>query len=203
MKLSKEEATSLTQEIKKDINSLGHKLLKAYEGDAHEALGYSTWREYAVTEFNIDNSRAYQLLTHVRILATLSDEGDHSPGSTIVEHKESPMPTEGQARELAPLRNRPSVMRQVWNEAVKRSPQKPPTAALIKETREDYLARVTRYVNGYLQNMEYVIDALTTLNNHEIEDKLIPLIRDAHFKYLEVSSKIIGPNEASSLRRIK
>jgi hypothetical protein len=50
--LSQAEARNLTDEIKRDAVSMRAKIQRAYEGEAHLALGYRDWPEYCETEFH-------------------------------------------------------------------------------------------------------------------------------------------------------
>jgi hypothetical protein len=85
------EARRLTDEVKADAHALWRKLVALYEGGAHTALGYSSWGDYCKTEFDMGQSRSYQLLDAGRVANALD--------STIVER---PL-NEAQARELVPL----------------------------------------------------------------------------------------------------
>lgn len=49
--LSADEARSLTDRIKLDAGQLWDKIVIAYQGRAHTALGYASWDEYCATEF--------------------------------------------------------------------------------------------------------------------------------------------------------
>lgn len=115
-------ARALTDEVKADTAALWAKLLDLYEGRAHEALGYPSWGGYCSAEFDLSESRAYQLIDAGRVR------------STIVERGELPAPrTEAVARELAPLRAEPEQMREAWTETVREHGEKP-TAKQVRET---------------------------------------------------------------------
>lgn len=116
-----DQARRLTDEVKTDAAALWAKLLRLYEGGAHTALGYTSWGAYCDAEFDMGQSRAYQLLDAGRAVAKL-------PYSTIG----GTPPNERVARELVPLLDEPEVMREVWSEAVEQhGPQ--PTAAHVRE----------------------------------------------------------------------
>jgi len=102
--LTTEEARNLTDEVKKDAARLWAKLLQLYRGDAHSALGYSSWGDYFEVEFQQDRSYGYYLLKAGKVREALAE-------STIVD---SVPITEGQARELAPLLDNPEELREVW-----------------------------------------------------------------------------------------
>jgi hypothetical protein len=64
-------ARLLTDEVKADTAALWAKLLRLYDGDAHTALGFSSWGEYYAAEFNESGRRGYQLLDAARVVAVL------------------------------------------------------------------------------------------------------------------------------------
>ncbi|MDH2424857.1 hypothetical protein [Sphaerisporangium sp. TRM90804] len=139
-RLGEDEARLLTEQIKAATEQLYSLLLRAHEGQAWSALGYDSWRDYAMTEFGMSQSRAYQLLDHgrvVRALETVPEKADLD--STIVEVDQLPgpvrVPTESQARELAPLLDKPEKLRETWNHAVQGAGGKP-TAAAVRQARE-------------------------------------------------------------------
>jgi hypothetical protein len=90
------------------------KLLSLYEGQAHIALGYTSWAAYC-EEFRIGNRQAYRLLQAAQVVHQLSGECPigHSPqvNSQVPE-------SEALARELVPLLNNPQAIDEAWNEAV-------------------------------------------------------------------------------------
>jgi hypothetical protein len=114
-------ARGLTDEVKADAAALWSKLLDLYEGSAHTALGYSSWGAYCSTEFDIGESRAYQLIDAGRIRSTIVERGLPAPRSESV------------ARELAPLRQQPERMGAAWSEAVGQHGEKP-TAKQVRDT---------------------------------------------------------------------
>lgn len=113
--LSRDEARSLTDEVKQDAERLWRKLVELYDGGAHLSLGYPSWGSYFEAEFGGSQSRAYQVLDAGRVARAL--------GSTIVERPAN----EAQARELAPLLDQPDRLRETWAEVVELHPE--PTAA--------------------------------------------------------------------------
>ena len=128
-KLSMAAARSLTDEVRHDVVALWAKLLRLYEGEAHKALGYTSWAEYCAEEFDIGKSRAYQMLDAARVVEAFS-------GSTMVEPPES----ERVARELGPvLRDDPEQVPQVWANVIELHGSKP-TAAQVREVvhRQDH-----------------------------------------------------------------
>jgi hypothetical protein len=99
-------------------------LLDLYEREGWKALDYDSWRHCIAVEFSISVSRAYQLLNAAQVDRTLS---------TYVE-TDGPIP-DLQARELAPLRDDPEAVREVWAE-VQASTNGRPTAQIVKEAVE-------------------------------------------------------------------
>lgn len=123
-RLTAEEARALTDEIQQSAERTYALLLRAHEGEAWAALGYGSWRDYATTEFNMSQSRAYQLLDQARVVRSIEAASD----STNVE-----LPNEAQARELARI---PEPQRaEVWSETLTRT-DGAPTAAAVRETFE-------------------------------------------------------------------
>jgi hypothetical protein len=70
--LSLKAARKLTDEIKASAESLSDKLAQAYDGRAWVALEYLSWRDYAAAEFDMSQSRAYQLLDKADPLGNLA-----------------------------------------------------------------------------------------------------------------------------------
>src|SRR5215204_762782 len=91
--LTRDDARALTEEVKRDAAVLRAKLLRLYEGRAHEALGYSSWGDYYTAEFGQTAARGYQLLDAARV------------SEPIQQLLNEPPPNEAQARELVPLKD--------------------------------------------------------------------------------------------------
>ena len=85
------EARRLTDAAKRDIGSLREKLLLLFEGEAHIALGYSSWGAYWETEFESHWRTGYRELEAARIGRAIGPWDNGKP------------PPERQARELVPL----------------------------------------------------------------------------------------------------
>lgn len=140
--LSKDEARSLTDEVKGDAERLWRKLVELYEGGAHEVLGYSSWGSYFKKEFGGSQSRAYELLDAGRVVKTLEA---HSAMAESV-------PNARQARELAPLRDQPEKLREAWSEVVESNPT--PTAAQVREVVERHKPRTVPVPAGLVMGGE-------------------------------------------------
>jgi hypothetical protein len=130
-RLSRDEARSLTDEVKRDAERLWRKLVELYEGGAHLALGYPSWAAYFKAEFGGEKSQAYRILNAGRVAAAL----DSPNGERL---------NEAQARELAPLLDSPDELRDAWN-------------ALRDEFGEQITAAdVRQLVKGTLRNRQFV-----------------------------------------------
>jgi DNA N-6-adenine-methyltransferase (Dam) len=101
VRLTAEEAASLTEEVRADVVALREKLLRLYEGEAHLALGYSSWKAYWRAEFETSWRTGYRQLDAARV--------DRAIGHLV----NGPLP-EAQARQLVPL------LREEGEEAVMR-----------------------------------------------------------------------------------
>lgn len=86
------EARAITNRIKDAVESTWSLLLEAHDRRAWHILGYASWRDYAITEFGIGKSRAYQLLDQARVIREIE-----AAGSTDVEI------TEAEARDIKPV----------------------------------------------------------------------------------------------------
>mgnify|MGYP003643768714 CR=1 FL=1 len=109
--LSEQDARALTDVIRTDAKILWSKLLRAYEGNAHGSLGYTSWADYCSKEFDFDKTRSYRLLQAARVIEVAElPMGD----STI--------PNERVAREFAPLLDDPRTLRETCSKAVATAP---------------------------------------------------------------------------------
>jgi hypothetical protein len=69
------EARELIEEIKIGISTVGQKLLELYEREGWRALGYSTWRDCVMTEFDFQQA-IYRLLDFAWVERNLSPIGE-------------------------------------------------------------------------------------------------------------------------------
>src|SRR4051812_22864554 len=102
--LSADEARALTDEVKADVAALWAKLLRLYEGDAHSALGHSSWADFCGEEFGLGRSHSYRLLDAARVVS-------------VLRQAQSPMgdsPNERVVREFVPLLDQPNQLRDAW-----------------------------------------------------------------------------------------
>ena len=70
--LSHDEAQEITKQIHETTERLYQLVLKAYEGQAHKALGYSSWKAYVTTEFDMSERHSYRLIDHGRVIRTIT-----------------------------------------------------------------------------------------------------------------------------------
>jgi protein gp37 len=119
--LTEAAARLLTDEIRRDIEALWARLLAAYEGGAHVALGYGQWGTYFENEFRQSASRGYQFLDSARVVRAIESH------STMVER-----PNERQARAIAETTKEPAEQAAIWEEVVTET-NGAPTAAAVKE----------------------------------------------------------------------
>lgn len=119
--LTREQARTLTDEVKADAQALWTRVLELYEGGAHLALDYASWRSYWETEFGGDGSRGDQFVRAGRVVRQLN------PGENF------PLPAnDAVARELTPLLGRPVELERAWRTAVEIA-EGQPTAAQVRE----------------------------------------------------------------------
>ena len=129
-------ARELTERIKFDAQTLWMQLLRAFEGNAHGALGYDSWHAYCRAELQIEAAQSYRLLNAARVAGFL-----HSP---VGEPNQAPI-TERVARELTALLDDPEKLRGAFSEASEISRDadgapKPPTAAVVRQAAQARLA---------------------------------------------------------------
>jgi hypothetical protein len=110
--MTETEARVLIEEIKTDISAVGAKLLELHEREGWKALGYSSWRECVMQEFDFQSSHVYRLLDFAKIQRVLSPIGENG----------YPLPAaESVARPLAALPD-PEQQREAWQQAVDTAP---------------------------------------------------------------------------------
>lgn len=83
---------------------------------------HGTFEDYCRERWNFSRKRAYDLTAAAEVTAELSPMGDTPPLPA----------SERVARELAPLREEPTQLREAWSEAVERNGDQP-TAAQVRE----------------------------------------------------------------------
>lgn len=195
--LSRAEARSLTDEVKNDAERLWRKLVELYEGGAHLTLGYTSWGAYFKAEFNGSQRHAYRLLDAGRVANTLASD----PRVTEI-------PSERQARELAPLKNDPVALKEVWSEVVELHPE--PTAADVRavvEARPDFKQGTLRQQQIADANKKRVYTALSGIDGYclglagmRLDQAVRNATPDDLAAWEELTSKAI--TELNRLRRV-
>lgn len=126
--LSAEEAQELTDEVRAELAALWTKVLELYEGGAHLALGYGSWRAYWAAEFGGQGARGEQYVRAGRVARALTEAGLPTPANDTVARKLTPV-----------LRHAPQELAGVWSRAVQAHGQ--PTGreldALVKPYRQE------------------------------------------------------------------
>ena len=142
--MSNTAARALTDALKRDAEDLWRRLLDAYERGVHEALGYSSWKDYCRTEFGMQQARSYQLLAAGRVNRALG------PHYTTVGR----LPSERVARELAPVLHKQGeqAVAEVWAEAVDRHGPAP-TAEEVREVVKKQPRKLTREQEMFGNNL--------------------------------------------------
>lgn len=150
--LDKGEARTLVDEVKGDVEKLWYKLLTLYEGGAHIALGYSSWRSFFEEEFGQSGRHGDRLLDAGRVIREIESSRDRSvPGQN---------PNLEQTRALAPLvKKAPEIAQQVWAEMVAEHGERV-TATKVKQSvaarikREEELERLSPEVAEIVKEID-------------------------------------------------
>ena len=123
------EARTLTEDIRRGVEKVHQLLVRSHEWQAWRALGYVSWRDYAMSEFGISKSHAYRLLDQARVIAEIEAASDSPMG-------ERGDLTERQTRELAPIiaEHGAKAAAEVLSLAAE---QGKPTAAAIRQVAAD------------------------------------------------------------------
>lgn len=137
--LSKDEARALADSIRGHLSEMDAQILELKEREGWKALGYTSWRECIQNEFNIGQSRAYQLLSAARVRRNIAQVTD-GKDSTIVE---KPVLTEEQARELSKLKSA-EEQRSAYDEALGQSNGKPTTTVVERVVKQKRVEAVFR-----------------------------------------------------------
>lgn len=77
--MNEDEARKITADIKAWAGTLWKKLKEAHDGQAWRALGYSSWRDYIDTEFDMGKSQAYRLIAHANAVYELAEAAGLDP----------------------------------------------------------------------------------------------------------------------------
>ena len=126
--LSKADARALTDKVKRSATELWADLLALYNGNAHTALGYSSWAVYCQVELELSQRPAYYMLNAARVM----DQLPNGPSRDASEPWVTALPrNERVARELTPALKTGDVA-QTWADVVERHGPEP-TARQVRE----------------------------------------------------------------------
>lgn len=190
--LSRERARELTDEVRQDVLSVWAKVLELYEGGAHLALDYGSWREYWEAEFGDSPSRGFQMVRVGRV-------------ARLLQENDMPIPTYSVARELAPLLREPERLPDVWGQAVElgkpsakqvaelvavhrvKRNQKPST---VRRSRNKVTAPITSAMASALSARDSVKEALATRPEQETLDTWLNTLDETRKLLGEIAREI-------------
>lgn len=133
-----DEARSLTDEIRGAAERVWSLLVEAHDRRAWAALGYSSWRDYAMAEFGMSQSHAYRLLDQGRVVSAI-EEATGSPMGELSERS---------ARDIKPRLQAvtDTIKDRIAEEAVAEAPErvKEIVREVIAETRAEPNTRTRR-----------------------------------------------------------
>jgi hypothetical protein len=69
--MTKAAAVELTDSIRASATATYILVKRAHDGKAWKALGYDTWSDYVIKEFDMTTSRSYQLLNQANVIKEL------------------------------------------------------------------------------------------------------------------------------------
>jgi len=81
--MTREEAETVTKQIKENFDSLGNMLLAAREQKAYRALGYRSFESYCQSEFGKSSSTAYQAIEDAKVRSQLEARISENYGEDI------------------------------------------------------------------------------------------------------------------------
>ena len=122
-RLSADAARTLTDQIRRDTTLVYVQLLRAYEGNAHGALGYTSWGAYCEAELQIGRSRSYRLIDAARVAEVVQSPTGDSDTQTITANPAPPALSERVARELSPLLGDPDELRHTYVDSIETAPR--------------------------------------------------------------------------------
>lgn len=118
------EAREITDAIRSAATATYILLAQAHEGKAYKALGYDTWKDYVISEFEVSPQRSYQLLDLSKAIKMIESA---APEGTKVKL------TESQARGIK--KELPKITEQIREETAGKSPEE--AADVIDQIVED------------------------------------------------------------------
>ncbi|WP_333455194.1 hypothetical protein [Microcoleus sp. herbarium5] len=81
--LTREEANTLTEQIKENFDSLGNMLMAARDRKAYKALGYRSFESYCQSEFGKSSSTAYQAIEDAKVRSQLEAHISENYGEEV------------------------------------------------------------------------------------------------------------------------
>ena len=109
--MSADEARRALAAIKGHMESARKLIYDLHRREGWRALGYRSWRECVVAEFEGSERRLYQELNAAQVETVLNHGSNGTVGSI----------PERQLRPLSPLRDTPTLAREAWEEAKAKS----------------------------------------------------------------------------------
>jgi hypothetical protein len=131
--LCADDARSLIERIRTHINDARKLVLELYEGEGWKPLGYNSWRECVVAEFDHSRQHLYRLLDAAIVERNIAQVVENQ--QTVSPMGDNPIP-ERVLRPLAKLA--PEQQRETWQTATRLSPK--PTAELVAKIVEKAVA---------------------------------------------------------------
>ena len=126
--LNESEALELTERIRNTTNLLWVLIKRAHAGKAYIALGYTSFEDYARTEFDISRSYAYKLLNQANVIEAIE---------AVVPEGTSFSLTAGQAADIKPVL--PAVLATIEERASDLHPSE--AGQMIEDVMREDLAR--------------------------------------------------------------
>ena len=173
--MTAEEARQCVSDINNGMITIRLRLLDLYEREGWRALGYTSWRDCAKTEFKYSQTRVYELLYAAEI------ERDISEVSAKAE-KQEPIP-EKHLRPLASLES--SERREVWQQVEATAPNGKVTAAHVKAIKKEYEATRAAFQITRTQERK-------ALEPEKTPDRLIPPTIPADAAIVNADSRTIA-----------
>lgn len=157
--------------------------LKRIRDEKMYAENFDTFEAYLQDRWNISRKRGYDMIAGAQVVETLSPRGDKTDDgeTTIV-----PV-TEGVARQLAPLRDEPERMTEVWQTAVDKYGENPtvqqvrvivqegtPAPKRTRRSRPQQLAAIEQHINEAQRDLHKL-----TARNASLDGDLVAGLRVA------------------------
>lgn len=122
--MTKGAARELTDQIKATATATYVLVHRAHEFKCWVSLGYNTWEDYVVTEFDMSKSRSYQLINQAKVVQAIQD---------VVPDGTNIMLTEAQARDVE--KALPKITDKIKNQTKDQTPSE--AAKTVKDIVED------------------------------------------------------------------